>query len=161
LTVDGQDYSIAGRVLVSESPPEAHLEVAKQWLDKCLSSHIICREHSQNFPELPIRVIDVGQHDVSPRLIDGSGISSSYATLSHCWGHAPTIKTELKTLELLQQQIYLATLPKTFREAIMVCRKLEIPYLWIDSLCIIQDSKEDWEFHSSGMFLVTIGMIHC
>jgi Heterokaryon incompatibility protein (HET) len=35
-------------------------------------------------------------------------------------------------------------LPKTFQDAIQLSRRLNNRFLWIDSLCIIQDSKEDW-----------------
>lgn len=42
-------------------------------------------------------------------------------------------------------------LPKTFRDAILITRELQIRYLWIDSLCIIQDSPSDWTKHVSEM----------
>jgi hypothetical protein len=42
-------------------------------------------------------------------------------------------------------------LPKTFQHAVRVTRQLGLRYLWIDSLCIIQDSQEDWEQHCSEM----------
>ncbi|CAG5174570.1 uncharacterized protein ALTATR162_LOCUS7815 [Alternaria atra] len=42
-------------------------------------------------------------------------------------------------------------LPKTFQEAILVTRELGLNYLWIDSLCIIQDSKADWQLESAEM----------
>ena len=43
------------------------------------------------------------------------------------------------------------TLSKTFRDAIKVTRHLGIRYIWIDSICIIQDSREDWEAESTMM----------
>lgn len=42
-------------------------------------------------------------------------------------------------------------LPQTFRDAVAVTRRLGIPYLWIDSLCIIQDSPDDWAAESARM----------
>ncbi|KAK4449833.1 heterokaryon incompatibility protein-domain-containing protein [Podospora aff. communis PSN243] len=45
----------------------------------------------------------------------------------------------------------LDALPKTFREAITICLWLDIGHLWIDSLCIIQDSQEDWIEESKKM----------
>ncbi|KAH8787227.1 heterokaryon incompatibility protein-domain-containing protein [Hyaloscypha finlandica] len=42
-------------------------------------------------------------------------------------------------------------LPQTFRDAIVVARRFSIRYLWINSLCIIQDSQVDWEVESSMM----------
>ena len=42
-------------------------------------------------------------------------------------------------------------MPQTFAEAVAVVRGLEYRYLWIDSLCIVQDSTTDWEIESSKM----------
>ncbi|MCJ1451255.1 hypothetical protein MMC28_001591 [Mycoblastus sanguinarius] len=42
-------------------------------------------------------------------------------------------------------------LSNVFRDAIRVCRRLRLEYLWIDSLCIVQDSKDDWDMESSKM----------
>ena len=42
-------------------------------------------------------------------------------------------------------------LPQTFQDAISVTRRLQIRYLWIDSLCILQDSSEDWDHESAQM----------
>lgn len=45
----------------------------------------------------------------------------------------------------------ISELPKTFRDAISVTRRLSVQYLWIDSLCIVQDSTEDWQVESLTM----------
>jgi hypothetical protein len=37
------------------------------------------------------------------------------------------------------------SLQKTFKDAVTVTHQLGFRYLWIDSLCIIQDSVADWE----------------
>lgn len=42
-------------------------------------------------------------------------------------------------------------MPKTFQDAVVITRKLGIRYLWIDSLCIIQDSAQDWHHEASLM----------
>ncbi|KAL6862598.1 hypothetical protein ACO1O0_002834 [Amphichorda felina] len=42
-------------------------------------------------------------------------------------------------------------LPKTFQDSVILCRKLGLEYIWIDSLCIIQDSARDWEDQSINM----------
>jgi hypothetical protein len=150
LIVDGQDYFIAGRILTSERPSEAHFDIARKWFKECQSNHDGCHDSGPDIPELPLRVIDVGKGGETPRLVDGSGRHSHYATLSHCWGSLPTTKTEMETLRLHQDHISLDVLPKTFREAIEMCRELGIAYVWIDSLCIIQDSLGDWEYHSGS-----------
>ncbi|KAJ4377204.1 hypothetical protein N0V83_000027 [Neocucurbitaria cava] len=57
----------------------------------------------------------------------------------------------MENLRTRQDGISLGSLPKTFKEAIICCRKLGLPYLWIDSLCIVQDDKDDWERESGHM----------
>jgi hypothetical protein len=42
-------------------------------------------------------------------------------------------------------------MPKTFQDAVLFVRQHGVRYLWIDSLCIIQDSPEDWAFESARM----------
>ena len=41
--------------------------------------------------------------------------------------------------------------PKTFQDAIQISRGLQIRWIWINSLCIIQNSESDWEVESSNM----------
>ncbi|RYE97946.1 MAG: HET domain-containing protein, partial [Oxalobacteraceae bacterium] len=75
-----------------------------------------------------------------------------YACLSHCWGHTRSkhITCE-ENLEANLIGIPLAELPKTFKDAIKVTRALKLRYLWIDSLCIVQNSKADWATHVGAM----------
>ena len=47
--------------------------------------------------------------------------------------------------------IPLGDMPKTFRDAVLITRRLGVRYLWIDSLCIIQDSPADWEAEAIKM----------
>lgn len=42
-------------------------------------------------------------------------------------------------------------MPKTVQDALQIARALEIPYLWVDRFCIIQDSEKDWEIESAKM----------
>lgn len=86
-----------------------------------------------------------------PRLVCDPGISGQYATLSHCWGNTATVQTTTETLRAHEKQIPLAGLTKTFRDAVVITRNLKFQYLWIDSLCIIQDDWKDWEAESSMM----------
>jgi hypothetical protein len=74
-----------------------------------------------------------------------------YLTLSHCWGGANIIKLLSANVSSFKDSIPLAVLPKTFKDAIVITRRLGYEYLWIDSLCIIQDSPEDWSRESSIM----------
>lgn len=71
-----------------------------------------------------------------------------YIALSHCWGNPSTSRiptTTIATLSERKSTIPLSSLTKTFQDAIAVTQKLGIRYIWIDSLCIIQDSQSDWQ----------------
>ena len=97
---------------------------------------------------LPSRVIDVDPPDTTEkiRLVESSTIqhlNNSYATLSHCWGQVERTTTTCSNLAQMQQGFLITSLSPTFRDAVLVARKLAIRYLWIDSLCIVQDSLED------------------
>lgn len=76
---------------------------------------------------------------------------STYATLSHCWGsHRPMITTR-NNLSVFSHRIPAGLLPRTFREALDIVRELGIRYIWIDSLCIIQDDLDDWTREAARM----------
>ncbi|KAF4421451.1 hypothetical protein CFRS1_v011563 [Colletotrichum fructicola] len=85
------------------------------------------------------------------RLVDGAGRFGPYITLSHCWGKSTIITTKQATITQRRQYVLLEDLSQTFRDAVISSRALGIRYLWIDSLCIIQDSKDDWEFEAKRM----------
>ena len=93
-------------------------------------------------------------------------MTGSYIALSHCWGGNSHVQTTVTTLPVYVSKIDLNILPKTFAGAIRTARQLGIRYLWIDSLCIIQDSPNDWESEASKMgtyyrnALVTISAAH-
>lgn len=75
-----------------------------------------------------------------------------YATLSHMWGQQQRPLQLLRdNLSKLQNGMPWMQLPRTFRDAVMFSRKLGIGYIWIDSLCIIQDDAEDWRRQSGKM----------
>ncbi|KAK2043976.1 HET-domain-containing protein [Colletotrichum somersetense] len=73
---------------------------------------------------------------------------------THCWGGviSPLLTTD--TLDAFMNYISVAILPANFRDAITITRNIGVRYLWIDSLCILQDSKSDWEAESKNMGLV-------
>jgi len=120
-------------------------------LARCDGEHENCVTEEAR---LPTRVIDVGTHDGDApcRLYETQREIADYIALSHCWG-APelTFQTTRETLEENQLQLPWDELSRTFQDAIHATRRLGKRYLWIDSLCIIQDSNEDWDKESAVM----------
>jgi len=78
-------------------------------------------------------------------------VTGKYVTLSHCWGKAQISRLLTSNQADFERGILIATLPVTFQQAIYITRFLDIPYLWIDSLCIVQNSATDWEVESAAM----------
>ncbi|KAF4632256.1 hypothetical protein G7Y89_g5874 [Cudoniella acicularis] len=72
-------------------------------------------------------------------------------TLSHCWGGAVPLTLTRATFAKFIEEIPYFDLPRTFQEAIRITRNFGIRYLWIDSLCIIQGSSEDWKREAAMM----------
>ncbi|KAI1812232.1 heterokaryon incompatibility protein-domain-containing protein [Poronia punctata] len=105
---------------------------------------------------LPTRVLDleVGKEQQQQQqvcLVLGKGQTGRYVALSHCWGSGRVVRTTKETFAEFTRGIDVAGLNKTFRDAIMVTRRLGLRYLWIDSLCIVQDDAVDWERESARM----------
>jgi hypothetical protein len=117
-----------------------------RWLrerdQECGRTHAIC--HMSAPTSLPKRVLDVGSSPSNTvRIIETARTSGSYTTLSHCWGldANPETRTLKDNIEARYVGFDMGLLPKTFRDAIIATRQLGIQYVWIDSLCIIQDDK--------------------
>lgn len=72
-------------------------------------------------------------------------------TLSHCWGGVVPLRLLHENYNKFLTEIEFSEIPKTFQDAIDATRRLSVQYLWIDSLCIIQDSREDWLHESAKM----------
>ena len=80
-----------------------------------------------------------------------SRINKPYLTLSHCWGKIAFLRLQKDNLDILTNSFPISSLPQTFQDAITFTRKIGIQFLWIDSLCILQDSFRDWEQESTLM----------
>lgn len=128
------------------------ISLAREWLDLCTHAkgkHKTCTQVS--VPELPTRVVFIGHHETPPRLVvPEAGQRAHYAALSHCWGGRATTMTTTHNLHQYTQSLP-DELPQTFLDAMRVARALGLQYIWIDSLCIVQDSPEDWRREAPRM----------
>jgi hypothetical protein len=90
-------------------------------------------------------VIDVGSQDdgSAPRLLETKGVQGEYLTLSYCWGRAGNFTTSKANYCNLLKELPMTRLAQTLVDAIAVTKALGQRYLWIDAICIIQDSAED------------------
>ena len=139
---------------IGEIPHEESISRAKTWTSRCDKTHRMCQIATE--PRLPKRVLDLSIGHI--RLMETDGQTGQYVALSHCWGDSrPPCLTTRANLAANMEEISWDSLPKTFQDSILVCRKLGIDYLWIDSICIIQDDDIDWMLESAKMASVYHG----
>ncbi|PVH71172.1 HET-domain-containing protein [Cadophora sp. DSE1049] len=141
-------HEIFGRSIF-EDPAEAVTSVALPWITDCQNSHVKCHQVEQG--NQPTRVLDVGKEGDHVFLRESRDISERYTVLSHCWGTERALTTTAPSIEQHMKVIPYPRLPATFQDAVRITRLLGIKYLWIDSLCIIQDQLSDWEHESAKM----------
>ena len=127
---------------------EATFALARKWICECISNHTQCCVDSNLTFAPPTRVIDVGPPDGSqdPHLYitTAEDRTMRYMTLSHSWGGAEILTLTQKSYEQMLTGFPISILPRTFQDAIEVCRRLNQRYLWIDSLCIFQQDHDGW-----------------
>ncbi|KAM0208589.1 hypothetical protein ACHAQD_011565 [Fusarium lateritium] len=145
--------------------PNAHLsstsetdDLWRQWSDTCSEAHSKCRvirndESSVFMPKRLVEVIsDNNKRPQQWRLVSGADVEEpTYLTLSHCWGWSDHLSLTKQNFHDLTALSPCSMLPKTYRDALFVTVALGKRYIWIDSLCIIQDDEDDWKSQSSVM----------
>lgn len=140
------------------------LVMLQNWLERCDKHHPICLNEGNPLPD---RVLELsrshnGYGEILVRLVEAKGkdkaIYAPYVCLSHRWG--PSTKQHCTIKSNLQRHkdiIPWEWLPRTFQEAAAVTLHLGIRYIWIDSLCIIQDDIDDWREQSTKMCSIYAG----
>jgi hypothetical protein len=130
--------------------------LASWWLHSCLQNHEECGRFWPLARDIPARLLHVGPDansiiricDVIAHMPEQT---PQYLTVSHCWGNSRKLHLTEATLTSLKCAITTNMLSRTVNDAIIITRRLGFQYLWIDSLCIIQDSLTDWETESQKM----------
>jgi hypothetical protein len=156
-------HKYAGNPTVSEwTGSDVSLDQARMWLEGCVHGHQQCRAYYDilNLPQAdgswfrPKRLIEITGNGM--RLHETLNRPYQYVTLSHRW---PSVADRILRLTTTNLPDFLFRIPgdardgfsQVFADAVRVCRHLSVRYLWIDSLCIIQDSPADWQQESGRM----------
>lgn len=133
-----------GRIV---NPRHVDVPLIKSWIDRCDSAHThVCQREADQYrlPTVDLNFIDVQDLCiVTPA--DQSG--ARYVALSYVWGTAPVFRTLKANIEDLRRPGALADgglyrLPQTVRDAMTLTRELGVRWLWVDSVCIVQDDRE-------------------
>lgn len=124
------------------------LSLARAWLQSCRENHPLCESNDDSSEKrLPMRVVDTrGLDESKVYLRESRPDGEEYAALSYCWGpESPGLFTKTDNSRSYQEEgVAIHDLPPTIRDAVYATRELGLRYLWVDRLCIIQDSTEDW-----------------
>ena len=122
--------------------------------------------HTQCLPRrdastTPTRLISVGLYSDDIKLCRSNEVSADahYVALSHTWGKKEERKKAMPLLLSGNMSARMLGIPydeltSTFKDAITIARNIGIAYIWIDSLCIVQDDREDWAKEAARMALV-------
>ncbi|EFQ93916.1 hypothetical protein PTT_08558 [Pyrenophora teres f. teres 0-1] len=129
------------------------------WLKECQTQHPACQKSMGANTPLGARILSVKEYAPGRflvKLIETAEIdlrSEPYLVLSHVWGNTSmTCKTLKSNISCYQKfGIDFDILPKNFQDAVRITAAIGFEYIWIDSLCIIQDSTEDWQLESTKM----------
>ncbi|KAF4973282.1 hypothetical protein FSARC_357 [Fusarium sarcochroum] len=138
---------------VSDQDDETWQSVT-EWLARCDKYHPFCK-HAKDPAWKPSRLLYLSPPSgpLKVRLVEGEDVPDQveYLTLSHRWGGTNPLQLTRDTLEPFKSSMSVDALSRTFVDACNTVRKLGHAYLWIDSLCIIQNDVEDWALEAGRM----------
>lgn len=148
--------------LLEGTDSDSSYALIESWISHCQKYHPSCREGNESIQKwLPTRLVDIGcpASKQAPRIIETTELLSDtqntgkleYLCLSHRWTSLMPVQLTSATIPMLREELPVSAVSQTFRDAFTVTRRLGFRYIWIDSLCIIQDSEQDWLTESSRM----------
>ncbi|KAK3392824.1 heterokaryon incompatibility protein-domain-containing protein [Podospora didyma] len=124
------------------------ISTARAFIDECRGGHPECEPRTPT--RLPTRVLDVTGSQVKLHT-PGCHELGEYVTLSYCWGGPQPLLLTQHTVDEFRSGLDESRLPPTIRDAVTATRLLGFRYLWVDALCIIQDSEQDKLFEIGNM----------
>jgi hypothetical protein len=122
-----------------------------------MKEHASCQPSPKILEKLPRRLLYISNMDGQAyvRLVASSEYPQPlhYMALSHCWASVQVSRLLTTNEARLSATtgIDLESLGQVFQDAILVTMRFGVKYLWIDSLCILQDSLADWKAESVKM----------
>ena len=169
LTRDATRRGIHGRILpvgdsccsdkekdgtAREIAPLLPMDLIKSWIERCTDNHGRKCHPASDTTISGFMLLDIQENKV----VKGETVGEieGYFALSYVWGNLGQPQLLLENLETLSQVGGLASinLPKTIKDACTLVSALGKRYLWVDCLCIIQDSSEHRENQIASMYQI-------
>lgn len=130
------------------NPDQIDLDLVQSWVSNCNHWHgVECTDSARGVERITvfdpfIRLLDLEED----RLVELKE-PDPYVALSYVWGTKPVFQTLMNNIEELKQpgglSQYHEVFPKSIRDAMTLTKTLGYRYAWVDSICIIQDSRSD------------------
>lgn len=121
--------------------------IARQWLEKCEHEH--CSDEGAPW------VHNLALIDLNQRCIVRPIAPVRYAALSYVWGKTPQRMYSTETQQAFETKGTLHSkqsfLPQTITDAMDLAAHMGLDYLWVDSLCILQDDEANRSYFISKM----------
>jgi hypothetical protein len=142
------------RQICEDSSSQAAFARAAEWLAYCVKHDPGCAQPDQNYVPRRLVNVNLGNEALHPFLEEPTA-PKKYACLSYCWGpdSDDVVRTTKNNIEAHLPAIPIQSMPASLQDAVKVCRRLDIPYLWVDSLCILQGHRDEWLHDSAKMDL--------
>jgi hypothetical protein len=125
-----------------------------QWLQKCSNHGRACNVAEGTGLTRPLGLSLI---DVDAACLVSNSADIRYIALSYVWGQGQTLETTKRNLGFLQRPGALSinngniAIPETIKDAMRLVARLNERYLWVDSLCIVQDDYETKQLHLNAM----------
>lgn len=150
---------IPTRPITTDRGGDENLSAIKGWLEECRTKHPFCwRRDNTHKPideaQLPTRLLEI-TNDKFVRLVETEPSQlGRYIILSYCWGPDPNANMQTTRANLhtrLVLGIPQKDLPAAIRDAVTMTSKLNLKHIWVDALCMVQDSPDEMNRELSRM----------
>lgn len=132
--------TVCGEIHEDRSSSDA-IAMFKRWIESCQQHHDVCEAIYRR--AVPGRILDCTYSSVVKLCNFPDEPDPKYITLSYCWGGTAVFQLDHTTLSELSNGVPYESLPQLFQDTMLLARRLGIRYVWIDALCILQDSRSD------------------
>ena len=135
---------------------ERSLDKLHGWINDCIMNHEQCIRSSTEGIQQPTRLMEIKSTitgEISIHLVETDPDDSyKYIALSHSWAASRPLKTDRYNYAEYKDDIPWEKLSTVYQDTITLAKALHVSYVWIDSLCIIQQDAEEWgrEAHRMG-----------
>jgi hypothetical protein len=134
---------------ITEPKSDAFYRVMQGYIEDCCQHHRLCNLEKREV--IPTRLIRLSKEEHQKTYLCEPTSSVQFAALTYPWGTGDQSCTYNNNLVQRRDELIISQLPQTLQDAFHVARGLNLEYIWIDSLCIIQDDKDDWAREASTM----------